>query len=74
MFTTPCRNGNRASPGYEGTPQRPFKVVTAEEDADATDPEVFSGPAIRRPTMTARRWKCNLVYAMITPSGGSHDP
>ncbi|MCH7777724.1 MAG: hypothetical protein IH878_14485 [Gemmatimonadetes bacterium] len=53
---------------------RLFKVVTCERDADATDPEVFSGPAIRRPTMTARRWKCNLVYAMITPSGGSHDP
>ncbi len=30
---------------YEGAPQRPFEVVTAEEDADATDPEVFSGPA-----------------------------
>ena len=26
---------------------RPFKVVTAEEDADATDPEVFSGPATK---------------------------
>ena len=29
------------------TPQRPFKVVTVEEDADATDPEVFSGPATK---------------------------
>ncbi len=32
-------------PTHEGTPQRLFNVVTAEEDADATDPEVFSGPA-----------------------------
>ena len=26
---------------------RLFKVVTAEEDADATNPEVFSGPATK---------------------------
>ena len=32
---------------YEGAPQRLFKIVTAKEDADATDPEVFSGPATK---------------------------
>ncbi|MFB3075133.1 MAG: hypothetical protein ACE1Z6_08145 [Candidatus Methylomirabilales bacterium] len=30
---------------YEDAPQRLFKIVTAEEDADATEPEVFEGPA-----------------------------